>query len=123
MAYNKTQDIFGRVGMLKSRKKRSLKLVANQWSFGITLIVLFICAFFGFFISDFRNEAWVYYLIPFSLVSLGLAVIGLPLEKKNDKKVIIRSAFSIIISLLLILLLCFVYIAPIIFPFGIPPLF
>ena len=103
--------------------KRSLKLVANQWLFGITLIVFCIFTFFGFFISDFRNETWVYYLIPFSLVSLGLAVIGLPLERKNDKKVIVRSVFSIVMSLLIILLLCFIYIAPVFFPFGLPPLF
>lgn len=122
MAYNSKKVIFGRWVVVRVTK-RSLKLVANQWSFGITLIALCIFTFFGFFISDFRNETWVYYLIPLSLVSLGLAVIGLPLEKKNDKKVIIRSALSIIISLLLILLLCFVYIAPIFFPFGIPPLF
>ena len=103
--------------------KRSFKLVANQWSFGITLIVLCLFACFGFFISDFRNETWMYYLIPFSGVSLSLAVVGLPLERKNDKKVIIRSVFLIVMSLLLILLLCFIYIAPIFFPFGIPPLF
>ena len=63
--------------------KRSFKLVANQWSFGITLIVLCLFAFFGFFISDFRNETWMYYLIPFSFVSLSLAVVGLPLESEK----------------------------------------
>ncbi|OCA88379.1 hypothetical protein A8L44_18365 [Bacillus sp. FJAT-27986] len=51
MAYNNTKDIFGRLAVLRVAK-RSLKLLTNQWPFGITLIALCIFAFFRFFIAD-----------------------------------------------------------------------
>ena len=106
---------------MEQSKKLGFKNTANKSAFWIAALALLIFAIFYFFVTDTDYFSWVYYLLPLLLISFGLAVIGLPLERKNDKKVIFRSAFSIIVSISLIVLLGFVYIAPILFPFGFPP--
>lgn len=108
--------------MLNDTKKRELILLANKWSFGITVSSVIAFIIWCLLVTDHRNTTWVYYLIPFLLVSFILAVISLTLDKNNDKKSVIRSIISLFLSLILILLLGYIYIYPVLFPFGIPPL-
>lgn len=107
--------------MLKQIKKREIKLRANQWSLGITVTALIAFTLWDLLVGDYRNSNLVYYLIPVLATSFILAVIGISLEVKNDKKVVIRSIISLVLSLILILLLGFIYISPLLFPFGLPP--
>lgn len=102
-------------------KKEYVKNLANKWSFGITLTALFAFILWNFLVADYRNTNWVYYLIPVLVVSFVLAVIGIPLDKKKDKNLVIRSIISLILSFTLVLLLGYIYISPLLFPFGIPP--
>ncbi|MEI2356716.1 hypothetical protein [Mesobacillus zeae] len=106
---------------MSGTKKRYVKDLANKWSFGITLTALMAFILWNLLIADYRNTTWVYYLIPVLLVSFVLAVIGMPLDKNNDKKSVVRSTISLVLSLVLVLLLGFIYISPLVFPFGIPP--
>ena len=107
---------------VKGHKK--FKNALNKWAFRISFPALIIFSFCYLFVSDLEyiNTA-NYLLIPLFLISFVLAVISLPLEKKNDKRVIFRAAFSIIVSLGVLLLLAIFYIVPLLFPFGIPPIF
>ena len=104
---------------MKSEKKSVVQTFANQWSFLLTLLAFIVFIFFMIFGSAFSSQTWIYSLIPFLLVSLILGVIGIPFENPNKRR-IAQSIFSILLSLSLILLLGVIYLAPILFPFGIP---
>ncbi|KMY43795.1 hypothetical protein AC622_05665 [Bacillus sp. FJAT-27916] len=104
---------------MKSEKKSAVQTFANQWSFLLTLLAFIVFIFFMIFGSAFSSQTWIYSLIPFLLVTLILGVIGIPFENPNKRR-IAQSIFSILLSLSLILLLGVIYLAPILFPFGIP---
>lgn len=106
---------------MKGTKRRYIKDLANKWSYRITLISLVIFILWNLLVADYRNTTWIYYLIPVLVVSLTLAVIGIPLDEKNDKKLVIQSIITLVLSFIIIFLLGYIYISPVLFPFGIPP--
>lgn len=99
----------------------NLKRIANGISFGLTLTLLVIFILWLSLVTNYRDNNWVYYLVPLLLVSFFLSVIGMPFDKRNDKIMILRSGFSLIVSFMLIILIGIFYVAPVLFPFGIPP--
>lgn len=102
-------------------KKKHVKVLANNWSYRITLVGLVLFILWNFVVADYSNTTWIYYLIPVLVASFILAVIGIPLDKKNDKKLVIQSTITLILSAIMISLLGYIYISPVLFPFGIPP--
>ncbi|MCM3615963.1 hypothetical protein M3936_00070 [Sutcliffiella horikoshii] len=100
---------------------RNIKRVANKFSFGLTLILLVVFILFISLVTNYEYYNLIYYLVPLLLISFFLSVFGLPFEEKNDKFMIIRSGLSLVISFILIIVIGILYVAPIIFPFGIPP--
>ena len=100
---------------------KNIKAISNQASFVLSVICLITFISLNLFYTP-GDHDFILYLTYLALASFLIGVAGIPLEQKNDKKQIAKSLFSLIISLLLILILFTLWISPTLFPFGIPNL-
>ncbi|WP_455660598.1 hypothetical protein [Pradoshia sp.] len=99
---------------------KRIKGIANQTSFILTVICLL-----GFLSLNIFTPPVdpLLFLMVSALGSLIIGVAGIPFEESNKKSHVLKSTFSIIVSLFLVILLALIYITPALFPFGIPNLY
>ena len=101
---------------------KSIKGIANQTSFVLSVICLFIFIFLILFNPPTDHNLTVYLMV-LATVAFVIGVVGIPFERKNEKKQVVKSVFSIIFSFLLALGLSVLQVIPVLFPFGIPNLY
>lgn len=101
---------------------KSIKGIANQISFVLTVVCLFIFIFLNLY-NPSTSHNLPLYLMVLATVACVIGVVGIPFERKNDKKQVVKSIFSIISSFLLALGLAILWLLPVFFPFGIPGIY
>ena len=101
---------------------KSIKGIANQISFVLSVVCLFIFISLILF-NPSTDHNLTLYLMVLATVAFVIGVVGIPFEQKNEKKQVVKSVFSIIFSFLLALGLSILQVIPYLFPFGIPNLF
>ena len=98
---------------------KNFKAISNQASFMLSVICLITLLSLNLFYTPTAHD-FILYLIYLALAAFLIGVVGIPFEQKNDKRQIAKSIFSLIVSLLIILILFTVWISPTLLPFGIP---
>ncbi|PQD93898.1 hypothetical protein CYL18_17215 [Pradoshia eiseniae] len=101
---------------------KSIKGIANQISFVLSVVCLF--TFISLILFDpSTNHNLTLYLMVLATVAFVIGVVGIPFERKNEKKQVVKSVFSIIFSFFLALGLAILWVLPVFFPFGIPGIY
>ena len=100
----------------------SIKGIANQISFVLSVVCLIIFISLLLF-NPSTDHDLALYLMVLATAAFVIGVVGIPFEKKNEKKQVMRSTFSQIFSFLLALGLAILWVFPVFFPFGIPNLY
>ncbi|WP_455676012.1 hypothetical protein [Pradoshia sp.] len=101
---------------------KSIKGIANQTSFVLSVFCLFIFISLILFNPSTDHDLALYLMI-LATVAFVIGVAGIPFERKNDKKQVVKSVFSLISSFLLALGLAILWVLPVFFPFGIPNIY
>ncbi len=101
---------------------KSIKGIANQTSFVLSVVCLFIFISLILFNPSTDHDLTLYLMV-FTVAVFVIGVVGIPFEQRNEKKQVVRSVFSLIVSLLLVLILSILWVFPTFFPFGIPNLY
>lgn len=100
-----------------------MKTIKNQpllnfWSFILTLICIALVTLWTAPL-DIPYD-FLYVLLLICALTFFIGVFGIPFETRN-KKQLLRSVISLIFSFVMCIYLLYALIAPIFFPFGIPP--